>query len=67
MPCATRTATSCAVPSLPQYDPNGYLRGCAPMNLFGGMANITPEAASWIRDPYKVASQWIDQKPASWR
>ena len=48
--------------ALPQYDPNGYLRGCAPLNLFGGVANITPEAAAWVRDPYKVASQWIDLK-----
>jgi iron complex outermembrane recepter protein len=48
--------------ALPQYDPNGYLRGCAPLNLFGGTRNITPEAAAWIRDPYKVASQWIDLK-----
>jgi iron complex outermembrane recepter protein len=48
--------------ALPQYDPNGYLRGCAPLNLFGGTRNITPEAAAWIRDPLKVASQWIDLK-----
>jgi outer membrane receptor protein involved in Fe transport len=47
--------------ALAQYDPNGYFRGCAPINLFGGMETVTPEAASWIRDDYKVASQWIDQ------
>lgn len=47
--------------ALPQYDPNGYLRGCAPLNLFGGTRNITPEAAAWIVDPLKVASQWIEQ------
>jgi iron complex outermembrane receptor protein len=47
--------------ALPQYDPNGYLRGCAPLNLFGGTRNITPEAAAWIIDPKKVASQWIEQ------
>jgi len=47
--------------ALPQYDPNGYLRGCAPLNLFGGTHNITPEAAAWIIDPLKVASQWIEQ------
>ncbi|MEO8309098.1 MAG: TonB-dependent receptor [Pseudomonadota bacterium] len=47
--------------ALPQYDPNGYLRGCAPINLFGGTRNITPEAAAWIVDPEKVASQWIEQ------
>ena len=37
--------------ALPQYDPNGYLKGCAPLNLFGGVRNITPEAAAWVRDP----------------
>ena len=50
--------------ALPQYDPNGYLKGCAPLNLFGGVRNITPEAAAWVRDPLKVASQWIDLKTA---
>jgi len=47
--------------ALPQFDPNGLLRGCAPINLFGGTSTITPEAAAWIRDPLKVASQWIEQ------
>ncbi|MET0291941.1 MAG: TonB-dependent receptor, partial [Steroidobacteraceae bacterium] len=47
-----------------QYDPNGYLRGCQPINLFGGAATVTPEAAAWIRDDYKVASQWIEQTVA---
>ncbi|MEJ0039199.1 MAG: TonB-dependent receptor [Gammaproteobacteria bacterium] len=47
--------------SLSQYDPNGYFRGCVPINLFGGTNTVTPEAASWIRDDYKVASQWIEQ------
>jgi outer membrane receptor protein involved in Fe transport len=50
--------------ALPQYDPNGYLKGCAPINLFGGVRNITPEAAAWVRDPYKVAAQWVDQTVA---
>lgn len=50
--------------ALPQYDPNGYLRGCAPINLFGDGRNITPEAAAWVTDPQKVASQWIDQTVA---
>jgi iron complex outermembrane recepter protein len=47
--------------ALPQYDPNGYMRGCVPINLLGGIDTVSPEAAQWIRDPYKVASQWIDQ------
>ncbi len=47
--------------ALPQYDPNGYFRGCAPINLLGGVATVTPEAAAWIRDDLKVASQWIEQ------
>lgn len=47
-----------------QYDPNGYFKGCVPINMFGGINNITPEAAAWIRDPYKVASQWVDQTVA---
>lgn len=50
--------------ALPQYDPNGYLRGCAPVNLFGDGRNITPEAAAWVVDPLKVASQWIKQTVA---
>ena len=50
--------------ALPQFDPNGLLKGCAPINLFGGTRNITPEAAAWVRDPYKVASQWVDQTVA---
>jgi iron complex outermembrane recepter protein len=50
--------------ALPQYDPNGYLRGCAPLNLFGGTSNITPEAAAFVIDPFKKASQWIEQTSA---
>ena len=50
--------------ALPQYDTTGVLKGCVPINLFGGVANITPEAAAWIVDPYKVASQWIEQTVA---
>lgn len=63
---AVRDATGNIVcrASLPQYDPNGYLRGCAPINLFGDGRNITPEAAAWIIDPRKVASQWIKQTVA---
>jgi iron complex outermembrane recepter protein len=47
--------------ALPQYDPTGVLRGCAPLNLFGGANTVSPEAAAWIRDPLKIASQWIEQ------
>ena len=47
--------------SLAQYDPNGYFRGCVPINLFGGTKTLTPEAAAWIRDDYKIASQWIQR------
>jgi outer membrane receptor protein involved in Fe transport len=47
-----------------QYDPNGYFKGCVPINLFGGASTVTPEAAAWIRDDYKVASQWIEQTVA---
>jgi outer membrane receptor protein involved in Fe transport len=44
-----------------QFDPNGYLKGCVPLNLLGGVNTVTPEAAAWIRDPLKVASQWVEQ------
>ena len=47
--------------ALTQYDPNGYLKGCVPINLLGGASTVTPEAAAWIRDPLKVASQWVEQ------
>jgi outer membrane receptor protein involved in Fe transport len=47
--------------SLPQYDPNGYFRDCVPINLLGGTSTVTPEAAEYIRDDYKIASQWIRQ------
>ena len=50
--------------SLPQYDPNGYLRGCVPLNLFGGGTNISADAASWVMDAEKVASQWLKQTVA---
>jgi len=47
--------------SLPQYDTNGYFRDCVPINLLGGASTVTPEAADYIRDDYKIASQWIEQ------
>lgn len=60
---AVRDANGNAVcrAALPQYDTNGYFKGCVPINLLGGAATLTPEAAAWIRDDYKVASQWIEQ------
>jgi outer membrane receptor protein involved in Fe transport len=48
--------------SLPQFDPNGYFKDCVPVNLFGGVQNLTPAAVAWIRDDGKVARQWTDQK-----
>jgi hypothetical protein len=62
--CARRRARSQRqrrLPERPGCNADGYLRGCAPLNLFGGTRNITPEAAAWIIDPKKVASQWIEQ------
>lgn len=47
--------------ALPQYDPNGYFRGCQPINLLGGVNTVSAAAAEWIRDDYKVASQWTEQ------
>ncbi|RYZ56759.1 MAG: TonB-dependent receptor [Proteobacteria bacterium] len=47
--------------ALPANDPNGYFRDCAPINLLGGVSTISPEAARYVRDDYKVASQWIEQ------
>jgi iron complex outermembrane recepter protein len=48
--------------SLPQFDPNGIFSDCAPVNLFGGLQNLSPEAVAWIRDDGKIARQWTDQK-----
>jgi iron complex outermembrane receptor protein len=47
--------------ALPQYDPNGYFSDCVPINLLGGTSTVSAEAAAYIRDDYKVASQWIEQ------
>jgi iron complex outermembrane recepter protein len=55
--------TVCRV-SLPQYDPTGIFRDCAPVNLFGGVHNVSPQAAAWIRDDGKIARQWTDQHVA---
>ena len=45
--------------SLPQFDPRGIFKGCAPVDLLGGLQNITPQAAAWIRDDEKVARQYV--------
>jgi iron complex outermembrane receptor protein len=51
--------------SLPQFDPTGIFKGCVPVNLFGGLQNVTPEAAAWIVDQNgKIARQWTDQQSA---
>jgi outer membrane receptor protein involved in Fe transport len=50
--------------SLPQFDPTGIFRGCVPVNLFGGVQNLTPEAVDWIRDDGKTARQRTDQHVA---
>ena len=50
--------------SLAQYDPKGLFKGCVPINLMGGINSITPQAAAYIRDPLKVASQWVEQTVA---
>jgi iron complex outermembrane receptor protein len=47
--------------SLPQFDPRGIFSGCVPVNLFGGVENLTPEQVAWIRDDGKVARQWTSQ------
>lgn len=47
--------------SLPEFDPRGIFSGCVPINLFGGVENLTPEQVAWIRDDGKVARQWTSQ------
>jgi outer membrane receptor protein involved in Fe transport len=47
--------------SLPQFDPAGNFKDCVPVNLFGGVQNLTPAMVAWIRDDGKVARQWTDQ------
>ena len=34
---------------LPQFDPRGIFKGCAPVDLLGGLQNITPQAVAWER------------------
>ena len=50
--------------SLPQFDPNGIFKDCVPVNLFGGVQNLTPDQVNWIRDERKTARQWTDQHAA---
>jgi hypothetical protein len=51
--------------SLPQFDPTGIFKGCAPVNLFGGLQNLSPEAVAWIRNNHpKIARQWTDEQDA---
>jgi len=50
--------------SLPQFDPTGIFKDCAPVNLFGGIQNLSPQAVAWIRDDGKDARQWTDQEVA---
>jgi outer membrane receptor protein involved in Fe transport len=55
--------TVCRV-SLPQFDPNGIFKDCAPVDLFGGLQNISPQAVAWIRDDEKIARQYVDLQVA---
>ncbi|MEP7313717.1 MAG: TonB-dependent receptor, partial [Pseudomonadota bacterium] len=55
--------TVCRV-SLAQFDPTGIFKDCAPINLFGGVKNITPQAAAWIRDDGKIGRQEVSQHVA---
>jgi outer membrane receptor protein involved in Fe transport len=50
--------------SLPQFDPRGLFRDCVPVNLFGGVQNLTPQAVDWIRDDGKTARQEVKQHVA---
>ncbi len=50
--------------SLPQFDPTGIFKGCVPVNLFGGLGSLTPQAVDWIRDDGKTARQYTDQQVA---
>lgn len=47
--------------SLPQYDPNGYWKDCVPVNLLGGTATQSPQAAAYIHQPYKHAYATVKQ------
>ena len=51
----------CRVAS-PTFDPQYYksFADCVPINLFGGWANISPQAASYVSGPRKLAIQDYD-------
>ncbi|MGH8220788.1 MAG: TonB-dependent receptor domain-containing protein [Steroidobacteraceae bacterium] len=51
----------CRVAS-PYYNPQYYqsFANCAPINLFGGWANISPQAAAYVSGPQKLATQDYD-------
>jgi len=51
----------CRVAS-PTYDPQYYksFSNCAPINLFGGWNNISPQAAAYVSGPQKMAEQYYD-------
>jgi iron complex outermembrane recepter protein len=51
----------CRVAS-PTYDPQYYksFSNCAPINLFGGWNNISPQAAAYVSGPQKIAEQYYD-------
>lgn len=51
----------CRVAS-PIYDPQYYksFSNCAPINLFGGWNNISPQAAAYVSGPQKMAEQYYD-------
>lgn len=50
--------------SLPQFDPNGIFKDCAPIDLLGGLQDVSPQAVNWIRDEEKIARQYVDQQVA---
>jgi iron complex outermembrane receptor protein len=51
----------CRVAS-PTYNPTYYksFADCAPINLFGGWSNISPQAAAYVSGPTKLATQHYD-------
>jgi outer membrane receptor protein involved in Fe transport len=43
----------------------GVFADCVPLNTFGGVANITPQAANFVMDrDHKIARQWTEQRVA---
>jgi iron complex outermembrane recepter protein len=60
---AIATNPVCRVAS-PAYDPQYYksFADCVPINLFGGWANISPQAAAYVSGPQKTAEQYYDLK-----